>query len=158
MSDETHQPPAGPDSPVARRVIFAGAALLTLASIAFALQFYRSVGLRLYNEQFLAGMVALALSLVFLTQPMRRRVPRPTVPWFDWVLAGLSIAIGVHLILRYPALSEDMTARPLDGVLVAFVVVAMIMEALRRTVGMALTIIVFVFPRVPELIHGNTKA
>ena len=145
MSDETHQAPAGPQSVVARRLIFAGTALLTLASFAFALQFYRTIGLRIYNEQFLAGMVALALALVFMTQPLRLGVPRPRIPWYDWALAALSLAIGIHLILRYPALSEDMTARPLDGVLVAFVVVAIIMEALRRTVGMALTIIVFVF-------------
>jgi len=130
---------------LARGLIAVGATLLTLASIAFALQLYRSVGLLIYNEQFLAGMVALALALVYLTQPMRRGVPRPQVPWYDWVLAGLSVALGVHLILRYPALSEDMTARPLDGLIAAFIIVPMIMEALRRTVGMALAIVVLVF-------------
>ena len=145
MSDVVHQAPAGPQSRVARGLIAAGATLLTLASIAFAFQLYRSVGLLLYNEQFLAGMVALALALVFLTQPMRPTVPRPQVPWYDWVLATLSVVIGIHLIVRYPALSEDMTARPIDGLIVAFLTVPMIMEALRRTVGMALAIIVLVF-------------
>ncbi len=61
MSDEHHQAPAGPQSTGARRLIFAGASLLTLASIAFALQFYRNVGLALYNEQFLAGMIGIAV-------------------------------------------------------------------------------------------------
>ena len=83
MSDEVHQPPAGPQSGIARGIITVGATLLTLASIAFALQLYRSVGLLLYNEQFLAGMVALAMALVYLVQPMRRGVPRPQVPWYD---------------------------------------------------------------------------
>jgi TRAP transporter 4TM/12TM fusion protein len=145
LSDEVHQPPAGPQSGIARGIITVGATLLTLASIAFALQLYRSVGLLIYNEQFLAGMVALAMALVYLVQPMRRGVPRPQVPWYDWLLAGLSIGIGVHLVLRYPALSEDMTARPLDGLIVAFMTVPMIMEALRRSVGMALAIVVLVF-------------
>ncbi len=145
MSDEPHQAPAGPQSAAARRLIFAGATLLTLASIAFALQIYRSVGLRLYNEQFLAGMVSLAMALVYLTQPVRRDAPRPQVPWYDWLLAALSIAIGVHVILRYPTLSEDMTARPLDGIIVAFITVPMVIEALRRAVGWALTIVVLVF-------------
>jgi hypothetical protein len=40
-------------------VIAVGASLLTLASIAFAIQVYRNVGLLLFNEQFLAGMLAL---------------------------------------------------------------------------------------------------
>ncbi len=145
MSDTTHQAPAGPQSVGTRRLIFAGASLLTLASIAFALQFYRSVGLRLYNEQFLAGMIGLAMALVYLTQPMRRGAPRPRVPWHDWVLAALSVCVGGYLVVRYPALSEDMTARPLDGLIVAFLTVPMIVEALRRTVGMALTIVVIVF-------------
>ena len=145
MADDIHQAPAGPQLAFARRLIFVGASLLTLASIAFALQFYRSVGLRLYNEQFLAGMVSLAMALVYLTQPMRRETSRPQIPWYDWALAALSIALGTFIVLRYPALSEDMTARPLDGLIVAFITVPMIIEALRRSVGWALTIVVLVF-------------
>ncbi len=145
MADDIHQAPAGPQLAFARRLIFVGASLLTLASIAFALQFYRSVGLRLYNEQFLAGMVSLAMALVYLTQPMRGETSRPQIPWYDWALAALSIALGTFIVLRYPALSEDMTARPLDGLIVAFITVPMIIEALRRSVGWALTIVVLVF-------------
>jgi TRAP transporter 4TM/12TM fusion protein len=146
LSDVHTSAPAGPKSPLARRLIFAGASLLTLASVAFALQFYRNVlGLLIYNEQFLAGMIALALALVFLTQPARAGRPRPSIPWYDWLLAAASLAVGVHIILRYPTLSEDMTARPLDGLLVAYAAVPLVIEALRRTVGLALTIIVAVF-------------
>ena len=145
MSDTTHHAPAGPESKTARRVIFAGAVLLTLASIAFALQLYRTAGLLLYNEQFLSGMVSLALALVFMTQPARPGASRRQVPWYDWMLAGLSIAIGVHLCIRYPVLSENMTSRPIDGLIVAFLAVPMIMEALRRAVGWALVIVVAVF-------------
>ncbi len=145
MSDETHQTPAGPRSEGARRLIFAGASLLTLASIAFALQFYRNVGLRLYNEQFLAGMLAVAMALVYLTQPVRRGAPRTAIPWYDWFLAGLSFVVGAVIAIRYPALSEDMTSRPIDGLIAAFITVPLVIEALRRTVGMALTIVVLVF-------------
>ncbi|MGH6742403.1 MAG: TRAP transporter permease, partial [Bradyrhizobium sp.] len=117
-----------------------------LASIAFALQIYRNVfGLLIYNEQFLAGMIALGLTLVFLTQPANLGNQRDTIPWYDWVLAAVSFLIGIHIIVRYPTLSEDMTLRPLDGLVVAFITVLLIMEALRRTVGLALTIIVLVF-------------
>ncbi|MBI1201968.1 MAG: TRAP transporter fused permease subunit [Rhodopseudomonas sp.] len=145
MSEETHQAPAGPQSILARRLIFAGATLLSLASIAFALQLYRTLGLRIYNEQFLAGMVSLAMALVYMTQPVKLGAPRTQVPWYDWLLAALSIAIGLHWIFRFPALSESMTERPLDGLIVAFLTVPMIVEALRRTVGWTLTIVVIVF-------------
>ena len=146
MSDDLHQAPAGPQSVVARRLIFAGASLLTLGSIAFALKFYRDVlGLLLYNEQFLAGMIGLALALVYLTQPARKGGPRETIPWYDWLLAAASFVIGLWIAVRYPALSEDMTTRPPDGLIVAFITVPLVIEALRRTVGLALTIIVLVF-------------
>ena len=145
MSDEFHQAPAGPQSAGARRLIFVAASLLTLASIAFALQLYRSVGLLLYNEQFLAGMIGLGLMLVYLTQPARRGSSRPSIPWYDWLLAVASFALGIYIIIRYPALSEDMTSRPIGGLIVAFITVPLVIEALRRTVGLALTFIVLVF-------------
>jgi TRAP transporter 4TM/12TM fusion protein len=146
VSDDIHEPAAGPKNKNARRVIFVGASLITLASIGFALQFYRNVlGLLLYNEQFLAGMLALGMALIFLTQPMRRGVPRPEIPWYDWAMAAVSFVAGVYTAIRYPALSEDMTARPIDGLIVAFIVIPLALEALRRSVGLALTIIVLVF-------------
>ena len=146
MSEEVHEAPAGPQSTGARRIVFAGASLLTLASIAFALQFYRNVlGLLLYNEQFLAGMAALGMALVYVVQPARSGARRPAVPWYDWLFAALSVVVGACIAVRFPALSEDMTSRPVYGLVIAFVTVPLVLEALRRTVGMALTIIVVVF-------------
>ena len=146
MSDETHQPSVGPISVGTRGVIGAAASLLTLTSFAFAVQFYRNfLGLLLFNEQFLAGMLALGLALVYLTQPMRRGVPRSIVPWHDWLLAALSLIVGGYIAVRFPALSEDMISRPIDGLIVAFITIPLLVEALRRTVGLSLTIVVLVF-------------
>jgi TRAP transporter 4TM/12TM fusion protein len=146
VADHTHQQPAGPQSAVARRLILVGASVLTLASIAFALQFYRNVlGLLLYNEQFLAGMLALAMALVYLTQPARPGAPRSTIPWYDWLLAAVGLATGLYIAVRFPHFSEDMTSRPLEGLIAAFITIPLVVEALRRTVGWALTIVVVVF-------------
>ena len=114
MSDETHDAPAGPQGKGARRLIVAAASLLTLASIAFAFQLYRNVlGLLLYNEQFLSGMLGLGMALVYLTQPARRGTSKPAISWYDWLLAALSVIVGIVIAVRFPALSEDMTSRPL---------------------------------------------
>ena len=103
MSDEFHQPPAGPQSAGARWTIAVGAILLTLGSIAFAIQFYRNVlGLLLFNEQFLAAMLALGMPLVYLTQPIRVRMPRPAVPWYDLLLAALILFVGPYVPVRRP--------------------------------------------------------
>lgn len=146
MSGETQPTPAGPQSVIARRLTFVGASLLTLASIGFALEFYRGVlGVLLFNEQFLAGMVAIAMALVYLTQPARVGQPRPVIPWYDWVLAATSLILGFYIAVRFPFLSENMTSRPIDGLLVAFITIPLVVEGLRRTVGWALTIVVLVF-------------
>ena len=137
MTDTHQQSPAGLQSPAARRLVFVCASLLTLGSVVFALELFRAVGLLIYNEQFLAGMMALAMPLVFLTQPARVGAERKTIPGFDWVLAALSFLVGAYLTIRFPDLSENMTTRPLDGLIVAAFAIPIVIEALRRTVGMA---------------------
>ena len=129
-----------------RRLIAAGAALLTLAAIAFAIQFYRNaLGLLLFNEQYLSGMLGLGMALVYLTQPAARATPRPYVPWYDWLLAAVSLAVGGYLVWKFPDFSANMTSRPIDGLVVAFVTIPLVVEALRRCAGWALTIVVLVF-------------
>ncbi len=146
MSDEPHKQPAGPQKGAARWLVLIGASLITLASIGFAVQFYRNVlGLLLFNEQFLAGMLALGMAVVYLQLPARPGAPKPVVPWYDWVLAALSLFLGLYIAVRYPVLSENMTSRPYDGLVTAILVIPLLIEALRRTVGMALTIVVIVF-------------
>jgi TRAP transporter 4TM/12TM fusion protein len=145
VTDTHQQSPAGLQSPAARRLVFVCASLLTLGSVVFALELFRAVGLLIYNEQFLAGMMALAMPLVFLTQPARVGAERKTIPGFDWVLAALSFLVGAYLTIRFPDLSENMTTRPLDGLIVAAFAIPIVIEALRRTVGMALTIVVIAF-------------
>jgi len=146
VSDELSSEASVPTSAKVRWLIAIGATLLTLGSIGWALQFYRKVlGLLLFNEQFLAGMLALGLALVYLSQPARPGQPRPSVPWYDWILAALSLGVGLYIAVKFPTLSEEVTSRPMDGLIVAFIAVLLVIEALRRTTGWALVIVVLVF-------------
>ena len=145
MSDDT-TPAPGARSASVRAVIATGAILLTLGSIAKATELYRDVfGLLLFNEQFLAGMFGLGLALVFLSQPARRGAARPRVPWYDWLLAAASLAAVGYVTVRFPTLSEEVVARPTDGLIVAFIVIPLAIEALRRMTGSALVIVVVCF-------------
>lgn len=142
-----------------RALIAVGAALLTLGSIAKAVQFYRDVlGLLLFNEQFLVGMLGLGLALVYLIQPVRRGAPRPSVPWYDWILAAASLLVAGYIAVWFPTLSEEVTARPADGLVVAFIAIPLVLEGLRRVVGPALVIMVIVFlgyALVGDLVPGE---
>ncbi|MPY70097.1 MAG: TRAP transporter fused permease subunit [Alphaproteobacteria bacterium] len=151
--------PAQPASGRARGLVAVGAVLLTLGSIAWAADLYRSVlGLLLYNEQFLAGMLALALALVYLHAPAQRQGARARVPWYDWIGAGLSLAAGIYMVAGFPVLSEEVVSRPLDGLVVAWLIVPLVVEGLRRTAGNVLTIVVLCFlayALVGDLVPGD---
>jgi TRAP transporter 4TM/12TM fusion protein len=143
----------------ARWLIGTAAVLLTLASLGWAIQFYRQVlGLLLQTEQFLAGMLALALALVFLSQPARRGAPRDRIPWYDWLLAAIGLGLGIYIAVFFGPLSEEVVARPMDGLIVAFIVIPLVIEGLRRVAGNALVIVVvgfLIYALVGDLVPGQ---
>ncbi len=67
------------------------------------------------------------------------------MPWYDWALGALSLVVGGYIAVRFPTLSEEMTARPVDGLVVAFAAIPLVLEGLRRVAGPALVIVVVVF-------------
>jgi TRAP transporter 4TM/12TM fusion protein len=160
MTDEVAHPRI-PETAVFRILAGLGAALLTLASIGWALQFYRNVlGLLLFNEQYLAGMLAVGLALVYLTVPFQRGSQRDRVPWYDWILSALSLISVGYIALKFPTLSEEVAARPPDGLITAFVVIVLVMEGLRRTTGWPLVIVVaafLVYALVGDLVPGQLE-
>jgi TRAP transporter 4TM/12TM fusion protein len=115
------------------------AVALTCAVVAVSADLFRKIGISLYTEQYLAGLTAIAMPLLFLAVPAhgpRRRTSPP--PWYDIVAAILSFAGMAYVTVRFPALSELVSARPWDGLIVAAMMVLLILEGLRRTVGSAL--------------------
>ncbi|HSE78791.1 MAG TPA: TRAP transporter fused permease subunit [Alphaproteobacteria bacterium] len=121
------------------------ACALTLGSLFWAADLYRRAGLQLYTEQFVAGMLALALPLAFIHFRGRAETPRHAVPWYDWLAAGLAAVAGWYLAIRYPKLVDLILLRPADGVALGVALIVLTIEALRRSAGRALSIIVVCF-------------
>ena len=63
-------------SPPVRGLVSLLAGLLTLAALGWAADLYPRIGLVLYTEQFLAGMIAIVLPLAYLTAPLTRYLDR----------------------------------------------------------------------------------
>ena len=148
---------AAPADPVLRYVRPVLAALLTLGSLAWSADLYRDVGLVLFTEQFLAGMLGIALALVFMHYPARRRTERTRVPFYDLIAAVLGLGAGAYVAVVFPELSERLDADPLDGLIVSAIFVALCIEGLRRSVGYSLTAIVVVciaYSLVGHLVPG----
>ena len=145
------------------RLINVMAVVLTCAVIAVTADLFRMAGLSLYTEQYLAGLMALALPLLYLHVPAhgRRGARSGPVPWYDVLAAIVSFAAMVYVAVRFPTLSELVSARPWDGLVVAAILIVLILEGLRRTTGMGLfytTVFFFVLALVGGLLPGEFAA
>ena len=101
------------------RIVVNGLAVaLTCAVIGVTADLFRKAGLSLYTEQYLAGLMALALPLLFLYVPASgaRGGRTGPAPWYDVLAAIVAFAGMVYVAVRFPALSE-LVARGSAGTL-----------------------------------------
>jgi TRAP transporter 4TM/12TM fusion protein len=111
------------------------AILLTVSVLAWALDLYRAVGLVLYTEQFLAGVLGLATALVFLYVPHTGGRRQGPVPWYDALAALVGAGCCFYISIRLPILSTAISMRPWDGMIVAALQSLLLLEGLRRSTG-----------------------
>ena len=136
------------------------AAFLTLGSLAWSADLYRAVGLVLFIEQFLAGMLGVALALVFIHYPAKRKSERTRIPWYDAVLSAVGLAAGLYVAIVFPELSKRLISAPADGLLVSAIFFVLCIEGLRRAVGYSLVVIVLffvVYALVGHLVPGELE-
>jgi len=129
------------------------AAALTCSVLAWVCDVPRRLGLLIYTEQYIAAMCAIALPLVYLAVPARRlrrteldeedsaRKRKGPVPWYDLAAAAVGFAAAAFVAVRFPELSEQVSQRPWVGLGIAVVLCLLFTEGLRRTSGMAITIV-----------------
>ncbi len=106
------------------------AVVLTLGSIAWAADLFRKVGLLLYTEQFLCGILAVALPLVFLSIRVTRNRERVPIPWYDIVAAVVGFLALTYIAVRYPVLAELVAAGPVDGLISGTIMVVLVIEVI----------------------------
>lgn len=119
-----------------------------------------SVGWVILDLSYLDLLVALLLPVVFLVFPMRaadKDLPSP--PVYDIALFAIAFGLGCYLAWNaVPAVEGGWEyLSPVHARLASFVLWALMIEAVRRTAGTALTIIVLIFsfyPPVAEYMPG----
>ncbi|MGQ0651186.1 MAG: TRAP transporter permease [Betaproteobacteria bacterium] len=128
------------------------AALLIAASITWSLDLFRVVGLVLFAEQFAAAAYGIGLALTFL----RFRLHNPAiaeagrtggdtrVPWYDWALAALSLMVCGYLTVKFPGLTAASSTITVETLGVSVLATVLTIEAVRRTIGWSLVIILVV--------------
>ena len=123
------------------------AVVLTLGSLGWSAQVPSWFGVALFTEQFLSAMLGIALALVYIHYPARRRTERTRLPWYDMVLAALGFGAGLYVAITYPVLIKQLTGAdlPLDALAVSLIFFVLCVEGLRRAVGYSLVVIVLIF-------------
>jgi len=147
-----------------RKLVNTLAVALTLGAVALAADIPRKVGISLYTEQYLAALTAIAMPLLYLYVPASGarggRQGQPA-PWYDIVFAAVSCACMIYVAYSFPALSELVSARPWDGLIVAGIVIVLVLEGLRRTAGAILTAVTaafFLLALIGGLLPGELQA
>ncbi|MCZ6605869.1 MAG: TRAP transporter fused permease subunit [Alphaproteobacteria bacterium] len=125
------------------------AVLLTLVAIYWSADKFRSAGLLIDTRQYLGVILALALPIIYLSRRISKKSARRNPPWYDIVAAIIGFFAASYIAVRFPVLNELQFQRPVDGLICAGVILVLIFEGLRRTVGLVLPVVVIVFFLLP---------
>jgi TRAP transporter 4TM/12TM fusion protein len=99
-----------------------------------------SITTQIYRASFLM----VVLGLTFLYYPAVKR-DRKRIPFYDFILAGLSIGSLTYLILNYQAALQRVTRPTVVELVLGVVLIVLVLEATRRTTGWPLVIITVAF-------------
>ena len=93
-----------------------------------------------------ATTLGFALVLTFLGFSAKRKSgKKESIPFYDWVLAALSVTVVVYLFLNYKQLvMRGGSPTPMD-VVMGCIAILLVIEAARRVVGLPLVIVACVF-------------
>jgi len=90
--------------------------------------------------------LAFALVLTYLIYPMfKSRKLKQTIPWWDFLLAGLSAIGALYIFWNYSALNDRSGDWISLDIIMGVITILLLIEASRRVLGIALGIIAFIF-------------
>ena len=132
-------------------------AAITIVGCLWALEIHNHLGLVIFKEQFLAVMLGLALIATFIGVKPGARADGSRVPWYDWLLALLSIAATGYVAVDYPTIVHELSDTTPERVALGAIALVLVAEATRRLVGNALVIlaaIILLYTRFGDALPG----
>lgn len=145
-----------------KRVVNLLGAAVSVAALAWAANLYREFGWNFLAEQFLALVLGLAMAVVYMTHRSRRTIEddRFETPLWDVALAVLSLAVGIYFAVDYPDMLGGFFNPAPTALAATWVMFALVAEALRRTAGLPLVIVIACFvgyAMVGHLVEGDLQ-
>ncbi len=89
--------------------------------------------------------VSMMLALCFIMYPFSKKSDYKRASWWDWLLVALSISVAVYVWVDYLGIVERAGMPNTADCVVATLLVALVIEAARRSAGWALPILSLVF-------------
>ena len=86
-----------------------------------------------------------ALVLTFLGYKSRKKGRGGTIPFYDWILAALSVAVVVYLYMNMESLVARGGSPVPSDVVMGCIAIILVIEAARRVVGLPLVVVALVF-------------
>lgn len=93
----------------------------------------------LFNEQFAAAAYGIGLTLTFLRFRFSKK--DSGVPWYDWALAAAAFAACAYTAVKFPKLTALASTTTAEVLILSVVLTALTIEAVRRTIGWSLVVI-----------------
>ncbi|WP_099867143.1 TRAP transporter permease [Pararhizobium haloflavum] len=139
------KPGSGLPATIWRPIVEVLAVCLTVIAIGWSINLPRTFGMSFYPQQMLAAILAFTLPIAFLMLPARQNTERLTVPWYDCLAALVSFLAAAYVTYNYPSVVNLIFAMPPSAYVPGVIIVALLLEAVRRATGWALVIIIAVF-------------
>jgi TRAP transporter 4TM/12TM fusion protein len=125
---------AGPARTIERVLLIT----LTLVGGAWATKVHHAFPGAIFNEQYLGLFLGLGLAPVFLCIRAGPWAPVDRVPWYDWAAAAGALVVGLYVAIFYPTIAYSLGIITWDKLLLGFLAVLLVLEAVRRVAGWAL--------------------
>ena len=122
----------------------------------------------LFAEQFAAAAYAIGLALTFLRFRFKKIHVEETAyagseeppPWYDWLLAGVSLAVLGYVAVRFPTLTALATAATPETIFISGLITLLTLEGVRRTIGWSLVWILLIlggYALIGHLVPGQLQ-
>jgi len=89
--------------------------------------------------------LSLMMGIIFLIRPASSRSPKDRPSLMDWTLFSLTACSGIYFLLSYMRLVNSMLQPNSTDIIYGIIIVFLIIEAARRTVGIPLTLLSVIF-------------
>jgi TRAP transporter 4TM/12TM fusion protein len=111
----------------------------------FMLYIPQRLGIRFWEEQYLAIFLGLALFTIFLTTPATKKTASEKLPWYDGVLCILSLIVSGYVVIFWPDIVDTGGIITWPRIIFGFAALLTLLEATRRIFGWTLVVLVLVF-------------